>query len=142
MDKQAYFWKVMAGELPPPRVAQTLGIAFKRIDADAGTIETTFEARPEFTNPAGHIQGGMLAAMLDDTMGPALAATLGAGQFAPTLNLNVSFERPATVGVITGQGRVLKRGNDVCFLAGELFQDGKRIASATATALVRSMATG
>jgi len=139
---QAYFWKVMAGELPPPRMADTLGITFTHIDADAGTIQTTFEAGPEFTNPAGHIQGGMLAAMLDDTMGPALAATLGPGQFAPTLNLNVSFERAAKVGVITGQGRVLKRGNDVCFLAGELFQDGQRIASATATALIRTMPTG
>jgi hypothetical protein len=29
----------------------------------------------------------------------------------------------------------------VCFLAGELFQDGKRIASASATALIRTMAT-
>ena len=80
--------------------------------------------------------------MLDDTMGPALAATLGPGQFAPTLNLNVSFERPGKVGTVVGHGRVLKRGSDVCFLAGELFQDGKRIASATATALIRTMPTG
>jgi len=139
---QAYFWKVMAGELPPPRVAATLGINFTAVDADAGTIETTFDARPEFTNPAGHIQGGFLAAMLDDTMGPALAATLGPSQFAPTLNLNVSFERPGKVGTVVGHGRVLKRGSDVCFLAGELLQDGKRIASATATALIRTMPTG
>jgi uncharacterized protein (TIGR00369 family) len=142
MDRQSFFWLVMDGKLPPPAAAHTLGIAFTHIDADGGTIETTFQAKAEFTNPAGHIQGGFLAAMLDDTMGPALAATLAAGQFAPTLNLNVSFERPARVGVITGSGRVLKRGADVCFLAGELFQDGKRIASATATALVRTMATG
>ena len=141
-DPRAYFWQVMDGALPPPRMAETLGIAFTAIDAEAGTIETTFQAKPEFTNPAGHIQGGMLAAMLDDTMGPALAATLGAGQFAPTLNLNVSFERPGQVGTIVGRARVLKRGADVCFLAGELFQDGKRIASATATALIRTMSNG
>ena len=141
-DPKAYFWQVMDGKLPPPRMADTLGIAFTTIDADAGTIETTFQARPEFTNPAGHIQGGMLAAMLDDTMGPALAATLGPGQFAPTLNLNVSFERPGQVGVIVGRGRVLKRGADVCFLAGELYQDGQRVASATATALVRKIPAG
>src|SRR5882672_1511674 len=131
----------MAGELPVPPAAQTLGIKFTHVDPDSGSIEVELQAKAEFTNPAGHIQGGLLAAMLDDTMGPALAATLGAGQFAPTLNLNVSFERPAKVGVITGRGRVLKRGSDVCFLAGELFQDGQRIASATATALVRTMAS-
>ena len=137
MDKNAYFWQVMEGRLPPPGAAATLNIRFTHIDADAGTIETTFEAGAGFTNPAGHVQGGFLAAMLDDTMGPALAATLAAGEIAPTLNLNVSFERPAKVGTLSGKGRVLKRGRDVCYLAGELYQDGQRVASATATALVR-----
>jgi len=137
MDKNAYFWEVMDGKLPPPGAAATLNMRFTHIDAEAGTIETTFEAGTAFTNPAGHVQGGFLAAMLDDTMGPALAATLAAGEIAPTLNLNVSFERPAKVGTLSGKGRVLKRGRDVCFLAGELYQDGQRVASATATALVR-----
>lgn len=139
MDKEAFFWKIMAGELPAPNVAATLGITFGAIDADAGTIEVGFRAKAEFTNPAGNIQGGFLAAMLDDTMGPALAATLAKGEFAPTLNLNVSFEKAAVVGVITGKGRVLKRGREVCFLAGELFQGGERIASATATAVIRRL---
>jgi uncharacterized protein (TIGR00369 family) len=141
VDKEAFFWKVMAGELPPPRVAATLGIDFKAIDAEAGTIEVEFQARPEFTNPVGNVQGGFLAAMLDDTMGPALAATLAKGEFAPTLNLNVSFEKAASVGVLVGKGRVLKRGKEVCFLAGELYQDGELVASATATAIIRRLPT-
>jgi len=33
---------------------------------------------------------------------------------------------------------VIKRGKDVCYLAGELFQEGELIATATATALVRA----
>src|SRR5262245_47653159 len=138
-DRDAFFWQIIDGKLAPPRAAETLRIAFTSIDADAGTIETTFDARAEFTNPAGQIQGGFLAAMLDDTMGPALAAQLRAGEFAPTLNLNVSFHRPAAVGPIVGHGRVVKRGRDVCFLAGELYQHGELVASATATALVRAM---
>ena len=140
MDRKAYFWQVMDGHLPPPGAAATLGIRFTHIDAESGTIDTTFEANAGFTNPAGHVQGGFLAAMLDDTMGPALAAMLAEGEIAPTLNLNVSFERPAKVGTLHGKGRVLKRGRDVCFLAGELYQDGQRVASATATALVRKAA--
>ena len=117
-----------------------MGIKFIAIDPEAGTIEVEFQARQEFTNPAGNIQGGFLAAMLDDTMGPALAATLRAGEFAPTLNLNVSFERAGKVGAILGKGRVLKKGKEVCYLAGELYQEGQRIASATATALIKATA--
>lgn len=139
MDEDAIFWKIMAGKLPPPKAAQTLGMVFKQVDAEAGTVEVEFTARPEFTNPAGNVQGGFLAAMLDDAMGPALAATLAKGEFAPTLNLNVSFYRPARVGPLVGKGRVLRRGRDVCFLAGELFQDGALVASASATALIRAL---
>ena len=139
MDKDSFFWKIVAGELPPPKAAETLGIRFEKIDADAWTIELELQAKAEFTNPAGNIQGGFLAAMLDDTMGPALAAMLNAGEFAPTLNLNVSFHRPAHVGIIKGFGRVVKKGRDVCHLQGELYQDGELIASAVATALIRAL---
>lgn len=140
MDKQAFFWKIMAGEWPHPPAGKTLGIDFKHIDAEAGTVEVEFQGRPEFTNPAGNIQGGFLAAMLDDTMGPALAATLKQGEFAPTLNLNVSYHRPGSIGTFVGKGRIVKRGKDVCFLAAELYQGGELIASATATAIVRRLA--
>jgi uncharacterized protein (TIGR00369 family) len=139
MDQDSFFWQVQSGRLPAPKAAATLGISIKQIDAELGTIEVEFQGKPEFTNPAGNVQGGFLAAMLDDTMGPALAATLAKGEFAPTLNLNVSFARAAKVGVIQGRGRVIKRGKEVCFLAAELYQEGELVASATATAVIRRL---
>lgn len=139
MDRDAFFWQVQDGKLPAPRAATTLGISIKQVSPEAGSIEVEFHGKPEFTNPAGNIQGGFLAAMLDDTMGPALAATLKAGEFAPTLNLNVSFAKPARVGVLQGKGRVIKRGKEVCFLSGELYQDGELVAFATATAIIRRL---
>jgi uncharacterized protein (TIGR00369 family) len=139
LDKESLFWRMVSGELPTPPCAQTLGGAFKHIDADNGTVETEFQGRPGFANPVGHIQGGFLAAMLDDTLGSALVATLPKGQFAPTVNLNVTFHRPAKIGVITGQGRILKRGKELCAMTGELYQDGQLIASATATAMIRAI---
>lgn len=85
----------------------------------------------------GNIQGGFLAAMLDDTLGPALVATLPDGEFAPTLELKVSFLRPAKPGQLIGRGRVVHRGGTIAFLAGDLYDgDGEHVASATATARV------
>lgn len=139
MNKDALFWKIMSGELPLPRAAEVLGLKFTKIDADAGIIEAECQAKSDFTNPAGNIQGGFLAAMLDDTMGAALSAMLDAGEFAPTLNLNVSFHRPAHVGAIKGIGRVVKKGRDVCSLQGELYQDEQLITSAVATAIIRAI---
>ena len=109
------------------------------IDPEAGTIEVTFTATAQFLNPAGVIQGGFLAAMLDDTLGPALVATLGPGQFAPTTDLHVQFLRPARPGRLTGRGRVVRRGSNVAFLAGELLDEsGQTVAVATATALIQA----
>jgi uncharacterized protein (TIGR00369 family) len=137
VDKAALFWQIHEGKLPMPRAAVTLGISIRQVSPDAGTAEVEFEGKPEFTNPVGNIQGGFLAAMLDDTMGPALAATLDAGEFAPTLTLTVSFARPAKVGRLLGKGRVVRRGREVCLLAADLYQDGELVALATATALIR-----
>jgi len=137
MDRDAFFWMVQDGRQPLPRVAETLGMKITRVDHVAGVVEADFEGKPEFTNPAGNVQGGILAAMLDDSMGPALACQLAAGEFAPTLNLNISFLKPAKPGKLRGLGRVVRKGKDVCHLAGELLQNGELVATATATALIR-----
>ncbi len=83
-ERSGPFWEAIEGRAPLPPVAMLLGWTLEQVDPDAGTIVVRFDARPEFTNPVGHIQGGILASMLDDTMGPALVATLPPGQFAPT----------------------------------------------------------
>ena len=117
-----------------PPAAELLGWSLDSIDPDAGTIVVQFTARDAFTNPMGDIQGGFLAAMLDDTMGPALVATLPPGQFAPTLEMKISYFEPAKVGVLWGHGRVVKRGRTTAFIEGDLTNsDGRLIARASAT---------
>jgi uncharacterized protein (TIGR00369 family) len=134
------FWDVMEGRRPPPPAAVTLGFKLLEIDPARGTIRVQFEAKQEFLNPLGVVQGGFLAAMLDDTLGPALVCTLPPGQFAPTIELKVNFIRPAQLGILVGEGRVVARGGTIGFLAGELrTASGELVATATATA--RIMAT-
>ncbi len=135
--RTGYFWDVMEGRKPAPPAAALLGFELLAIDPAQGTIRVRFSARPEFTNPIGAVQGGFLAAMLDDTLGPALTATLEPGQFAPTIELKVNFVAPARPGPLVGEGRVVARGGTVAFLAGELRTEaGELIATATATARI------
>ncbi|WP_245765607.1 PaaI family thioesterase [Nonomuraea jiangxiensis] len=134
------FWDMHEGRVPPPAAAETLGWELLSVDPDQGTIEVAFQASDRFTNPVGVVQGGFLAAMLDDTLGPALAATLPEGRFAPTLDLHVQFLRPAKPGRLVGRGRVVRRGSQVCFMSGELLgPDGEPVAVATATAQIRTI---
>src|SRR3546814_15723784 len=61
-------------DLPPPPVARLLGWKLIAVDPQAGTIDLEFLAKTEFTNHDGFVQGGLIAAMLDDTLGPAAYA--------------------------------------------------------------------
>ena len=54
-----------------------------------------FEAKEEFTNHFGVIQGGFLAAMLDDTLGPAVASVVEPDDAIATIEIKVSYLRPA-----------------------------------------------
>src|SRR3984885_15032746 len=133
-NRSGPFWDTLAGRGAAPPAAVALGWTLSWVAPERGEIEVCFEAGEGFTNPVGKVQGGFLAAMLDDTLGPALVATLPDGEFAVTLELKVSFLRPASPGRITGTGRVVHRGGSIAFLAGELRDEtGDMLAIATAT---------
>lgn len=141
--RQGPFWDVIDGRTAPPPAAVALGWELLSVDPDAGTIEVAFTASDRFLNPVGVVQGGFLAAMLDDTLGPALVATLGPDQFAPTTDLHVQFLRPARPGRLVGRGRIVRRGKDIGFMSGELVDSaGAVVATATATAQIRTMQAG
>jgi uncharacterized protein (TIGR00369 family) len=139
VTREGPFWAAVEGRAPLPPAAATLGWELVAVNPEEGTVEVAFTATDAFVNPAGVVQGGFLAAMLDDTMGPALVAGLEPGDFAPTTDLHVQFLRPARPGRLIGHGRVVRRGRDVAFLAGELVdEEGAIVAVATATAQIRT----
>jgi len=131
------FWDGVEGRAPLPRAAATLGLEFIDADVEKGTIELAFAATEDFTNPAGNILGAFQAAMLYDTVGPALLATLDPDQFQSTLGLSVQFLRPVRPGRVVGKGRVVHRDGDLAYLEATLVDsDGATIATATATGRV------
>ena len=141
MNRTGLFWDGVAGRAPVPPAARTLGFEFLDADPDQGTISVAFDGAESFTNPFGEVLGGFLAAMLYDTVGPALLATLPPGRFIKTLDLNTTFVRPTATGRLTGRGRVVTRNGDNATLEGTLYDaDDQIIATATATALVVDVA--
>lgn len=77
--------------------------------------------------------------MLDDTLGPALIATLPDGYFAPTVALHVQFVSAARPGSFIGKGTIVRKGSSIAFLSGELYDNaGTLVATANTTATIRS----
>jgi uncharacterized protein (TIGR00369 family) len=115
-------------------IATLLGAKPLACDPELGRISIAFEAKPEFCNLLGTVQGGMLAAMLDLVMSFSALATMGGPGFVvPTIDMTTHFLAPARPGRIVGEGAVVKKGRTITFMEGRL-RDGSGTLLTTATA--------
>ena len=132
---QAFETKTVFDRFPKPPCAEHLGWTLLDLDEAAGRVRVGFTARPEFLNPAGFVQGGFLAAMLDDVMGPAALVMSAGWSFTSTIDMNISFLAPARAGPLIGEGMVIQLGKTIGYLQGELRDEaGTLIARATSSA--------
>lgn len=139
-DGEGHFWDVLHGRKPMPPSAAMLGWRVVEADRETGRVRTEFTAKAEFLNPIGMVHGGFVAAMLDETMGPALVCALPPNHFCPTIELKISYHRPAQVGRLFGEGQVLQKGGTIGFVEGKLYNEANElVASATGTFRILSM---
>jgi uncharacterized protein (TIGR00369 family) len=123
----------------PPNCDLTLGL--NCVDKSTpGTTVWTMRVDERFLNPAGIVQGGFLAAILDSAMGA--SAVTGAGQrriSVANTEMKVSFLRPAQLGSqLTCTARVLKSGKVIFFLEARIVDEENRlVATASSSYLIR-----
>jgi len=119
---------------PTPPCAVLLGLDILEADKQAGFVKIRFDGRQAFCNASGHLQGGFLAAMLDDTIGPAVLIATDATRLPVTIALNVTFLAPARPGPIFGQACVRKLGKTIGYVEASLEDaQGEEIARATSS---------
>lgn len=127
---------------PAPPAAVTLGWELVAEHPAEGRIVIAFTANASMLNPRGTVQGGFVAAMLDDTMGPALVSSTGGAEMPVTLDMAVSFIAPVMPGRVIGTGRVIHRTRATAFLEAELRDEaGALLARATSTARIVAVPT-
>jgi uncharacterized protein (TIGR00369 family) len=131
-DQEAPMIATALDRLTPPPSSKLLG--WHLIDArpEDGWIRIGFDGKRDFCNPAGFVQGGILAAMLDDTMGPAVFVMTDGKLYTATITMTVNFLAPAKPGKIVGEATVTQLGKTVAFVEGRLMsEDGIVLATAT-----------
>jgi len=126
---------------PMPPCSRMLGFELIEADAASGTASIRFQAQAAFCNPAGQIQGGFLAAMLDDSMGPAVVIASRGERYPVTISLTVTFLTPASPGPIIGRAQVRQLGRTVGCVEASL-EDANGVELARAVASVRLMPLG
>ncbi|MEJ2122232.1 MAG: PaaI family thioesterase [Alphaproteobacteria bacterium] len=134
--KFAKFWMENPDAIPPS--AKLLGCRPVEADPERGFCRSAFANKPEFRNPMGALQGGFVAAMLDDTMAVGGLFKIGGGYIVPTLEMKVNFVRPATTDEVFAEGWLVHAGRTIAFLGGRLPDANEEVcATATATAIIR-----
>jgi uncharacterized protein (TIGR00369 family) len=128
--------KTALDHLAPPPAAKLLGWHLLDARPAEGWVRIGFDGKPDFCNPAGFVQGGMLAAMLDDTMGPAVFVMTEGRLYTTTISITVNFLSPAVPGPIIGEATVTQLGKTIAFVEGRL-TGGSGTALATASTSVR-----
>jgi uncharacterized protein (TIGR00369 family) len=120
--------------IPAPPCAALLGWRLLSHDAVKGWVKVGFDGKRAFLNPAGIIQGGFLAAMLDDCMGPAAWLKTGGTAMPLTMAMTVSYLAPARPGPQIGEGWVVQLGRSTAHLGASLADaEGTMVAQAAAT---------
>ena len=121
--------------LTAPPSAKLLGWHLLDARPQDGWIRIGFDGKRDFCNPAGFVQGGILSAMLDDTMGPAVFAMTEGKLYTATITMTVNFLAPARPGPFVGEASVTQLGKTIAFVEGRLVsEDGTVLATATTSA--------
>lgn len=123
-----------------PPTALILGYRMLALDSQKGWVRIRYEGKPEFCNPMGNLQGGIVAAMLDDAAATSAIVKAGERIVVPTLEFKTSFFAPARQGELFAEGRCLKLGKRAAFMEADLFDpEGKLLARMSCTAVPTPM---
>lgn len=128
---------MIAGDLPAPPIAETLGFLLVEVEKGRAVFEGT--PGPYLLNPLGSVHGGYALTLIDSACGCALHTELGAGVGYTTVETKVNFTRPIDPngGPIRCEGRVLSRGRQIGTTEAYLRSaEGKLLAHGTSTLVI------
>ena len=129
--------KIVAGELPPPPIADTLD--YTLLEVDEGRAVFGIEPAEIHYNPIGMVHGGIPCTLLDSAMGCAVHSTLPLGVGYTTLELKVNIVRAIgkDTGFLRAEGRLIHAGRSTAVAEGRLTDaSGKLYAHATTTCMI------
>lgn len=111
----------------PSNTAKFFNLEFlKKID-DTFKIKVTFP--PESTNPMNMVQGGMIAAAIDDATAMVIISAYEFKKGPLSTDLHVLFHRPVAVGEAVIEVKIIKLGQKLATVEGKLFNADNKLAA-------------
>ena len=89
--------------------------------------------KPELANSIGLLQGGMIAALADETVAFALYSLVPAGEAINTVEMKINFLAAVKEGAVESVARITKRGRTISLGEVEVRQGERLVAKAMCT---------
>jgi uncharacterized protein (TIGR00369 family) len=128
---------MVAGRLPAPTIARTLGFRLTEVSRGAALFEA--EPGPHLLNPLGTVHGGFALTLIDSAAGCALHTLLGAGIGYATLETKANFTSAIREdsGIVRAEGRVVTQGRQIATAEASILSNrGKVLAHGTSTLMI------
>jgi uncharacterized protein (TIGR00369 family) len=103
------------------------------LSSDDGSAQAVLRADDRHLNANGTVHGGVLATLVDATMGAAVRTTTGESETPATSQLSIAYLRPGKPGLLNGSAKVIKQGESLLVVEADVEQDGKPLIHAVAT---------
>jgi uncharacterized protein (TIGR00369 family) len=101
-------------------------------EASDGKATLSVEVDERHLNHAGTVHGGLLATLVDTTMGSAIRSAID-DEVPATSQLSITYLRPGKPGRLEVTATVRKRGQNLTVCEADVEQDGKSLVHALAT---------
>jgi len=137
LDGMEQLLLIFHGVLPPPPIAETLGMV--DFCGERGAICVGLDPEHRHYNPLGTVHGGVLATLLDTAAACSVHSTLEPGERYTSLDLTVKFLRPVTVesGRLRAVGKVVQRGRRTALAEAQVLDASDRlVAHATSSCMI------
>lgn len=106
------------------------------VEMEEGRAVLEMDCGPQHRHNGGIVQGGIITALADASMGMALMTAQSVGKANTTIELKINFLRPHVAGILRAEGRAVKMGRTVLYSDSVVTNaEGKIVAKATSSCL-------
>ncbi|MEQ2525884.1 PaaI family thioesterase [Robertmurraya yapensis] len=109
-------------------------INMKEMVSKDGYGEVEISVFPDLLQRRGHVHGGVIATLVDASIGCAIRSLLKENEISATIELKTNYLRPAISAKLVGKAQIVQRGRSIAVGETKVWdEEGKLIAMGTAT---------
>jgi len=90
---------------------------------EPGNVILRLPYKPEFHQGAGRIAGGIIAALIDESMAHAVLTSIDENSVTATIEMNVRYLKAITEGAIESHASIVRQGSTIITTAANIFDE-------------------